>query len=107
MTTGKLTRLAIWLIPAVLSLIALTKMPYGYYQFLRIVVFIAAAYLAHMEYKLRDSTINLWVILFVIIAILFNPLTPIHFKREVWGYINTVCSGVFIIHMIIKLRKSN
>jgi len=66
MTKESLSRSAIWLIPALLSIIALAKLPYGYYQFLRIVICITTTYLSYNEYQLKDG-LNIWVILFVIL----------------------------------------
>lgn len=105
-TTDKLPRLAIWLVPAALSIIALAKMPYGYYQFLRIVICVAAAYLAHMEYKLMDEGVNAWVITFTLLAILFNPLIPIHLKRDIWAFLNVTCAAIFIGHLTFKIKNN-
>lgn len=104
MTKENLPRFAIWLIPAILSIIALAKLPYGYYQLLRIAVCTAAGYLTYCEFKLKDK-LNVWVILFAFLAILFNPIIPIHLKREVWAFFNVTCAAVFIAHLIINLKN--
>jgi hypothetical protein len=106
MTKENLPLLAIWLVPAILSIVALANLPYGYYQFLRIVVCIAAGYLTYREYKLKNG-LNAWVIIFSLLAILFNPFISIHLTRAVWAFFNVVCAAIFIAHLIIQIRKNN
>jgi len=67
------------LIPAAVAALmlfgALAPWPYGYYQFLRFVVCGVGAYVAVMAYNWQ----KLWATyLFGFIALLFNPLVPIH-----------------------------
>jgi hypothetical protein len=105
MTKENWPRLAIWIIPAVLSIVALAKLPYGYYQFLRIVVCIAAAYLTYREYQLDDK-VTIWAVVFALLAILFNPIIPVHLSREIWAFFNVICATIFIIHFIFCIRKN-
>lgn len=98
-------RLAIWLIPAILSIIALAQLPYGYYQFLRVVICIAAVYLTYQEYQLDDK-VTIWAVVFALLAILFNPIIPIHQSRKTWAYFNVICAATFIIHLIFCIRKN-
>lgn len=105
MTRENWPLLAIWIIPAILSIIALAKLPYGYYQFLRTVICIAAAYLAYREYQLDDK-VTIWAVVFALLAILFNPIIPIHLSREIWAFFNVMCAAVFIIHLIFCIRKN-
>lgn len=77
---------------------ALASWPYGYYQFLRLVVCAVAAYVTFMAYNWRIS----WATyLFGIIAVLFNPLVPIHLSRKIWQTIDVVCAALFVVIAII------
>ena len=93
------------LIPAsvasVMLFLALAPWPYGYYQLLRFVVCGVGAYTAFLAYEWQ----KLWATwLFALIAVLFNPLIPIHLPREAWQLIDVVCTFLFIAIAAI-LRK--
>ncbi len=105
MTKENLPRLAIWIVPAILSIVALAQLPYGYYQFLRIVICIAATYLTYREYQLDDK-ITIWAVIFALLAVLFNPIIPVHLKRDIWAVFNIICAIIFIAHLIITIRKN-
>lgn len=73
-----------------LLLIALLEMPYGYYTFLRIAVFLAAAFGAYRATNLDNPS---WAIGLVMIAILFNPFIPFGFNRDTWLVLNIITAG--------------
>ncbi|MBN1972548.1 MAG: hypothetical protein JW787_02845 [Sedimentisphaerales bacterium] len=90
------------LIPCIIAssmlLGALGDWPYGYFQLLRFVVCGVGAYVAYMAYNWK----KLWATwLFGIIAVLFNPLAPIHLSREIWQPIDVVCAILFVIILFI------
>jgi len=90
------------IIAAIILLFALAPWPYGYYQLLRFVVCGAALYIAFMAYNWQ----KIWAAwLFGFIAVLFNPLIPIHLSREIWQTIDVVCGILFII-VVFVLEKS-
>ncbi|MCX5633326.1 MAG: hypothetical protein NTW93_06615 [Phycisphaerae bacterium] len=103
------------LIPSLLVvamlLLALADLPYGYYQLLRFVVCGVAVYIAYMAYTWQ----KMWAVwLFAFIAILFNPLVPIHFSRELWQVLDFICAILFIVSLFVvhlptnnKLHKSS
>jgi len=83
---------AIW-IAAGFLLMGVLPLPYGYYMVLRLIacsVFSWAAYILFM----RNEELLPWV--FVVLAIVFNPILIIHFPKEIWGTID-FCSAVFLI----------
>jgi uncharacterized membrane protein HdeD (DUF308 family) len=55
--------------------------PYAYYQLMRIVVCIAGVLGAYIAFKHKRSA---WVWVLGVIAVLFNPLAPIHLDKESW-----------------------
>ncbi|MDR1983908.1 MAG: hypothetical protein LBQ28_03685 [Prevotellaceae bacterium] len=83
----------ICVICAGLLLLAIARLPIGYYTFLRIAVTIGSIAVIHSEFK---NGINLWVILFCIIAIVFNPLNPVYLhSKATWIPIDIVAAIIF------------
>ena len=75
-----------------LLIIAIFKLPYGYYTFLRWIVFISSGYSAYISFLNQK---NIWVIILGILAIIFNPIIPIYLKKETWIIIDIF--SVFIL----------
>lgn len=93
------------LIAIVLLLLALFPMPYGYYTFVRICICLLSGYLA---YKSWQEKINLWMWIFFIIAILFNPIIPIYLGRTLWAIIDIIVAAVLIVSIFqLKLNEKN
>ena len=88
---------AVWLVPAVALLVALAPLPYGYYTLMRIVVCGAAAFIAYSTFS-KEGSVSLWVLVMGGLAILFNPLIPIHLSRELWAPIDAISAVVFLAH---------
>lgn len=80
------------LIAAIMLLLAVAPLPYGYYQALRWVVCGIAIYIAVSAYR-WDRKWATWI--FVAVAVLFNPIVPIHLSREVWLPIDSIGSLLF------------
>jgi len=91
MSVPSLTRIA----AAILLFVALIHLPIGYYTFLRIVVSCIAVY---NIYEARNDANKLWLIFFIVAAIVFNPIIPIYLrhKRE-WMPIDVVFGLIFLI----------
>jgi len=86
------------MIPAIMLLLALAPWPYGYYQLLRLVVCGVAVYVAFMAYACQ----KMWAVwLFGFIAVLFNPLLPIHLSRHIWQPIDVLCGILFMVIAVI------
>lgn len=80
---------------------ALADWPYGYYQLLRFVTCGVAAYIAYLAYQ-RQKMWAAW--LFGLIAVLFNPLIPVHLNREAWAIIDCTCAMVFVSSALFPRR---
>lgn len=78
---------------AAMLLIALVPLPYGYYQLLRLVTTVAFGWAAYVAYDRKNETLP-WA--FGVIALLFNPLIPVHLPRELWMVIDAA-AGVFLL----------
>jgi hypothetical protein len=89
------------IIAAVMLLIAIAPLPYGYYQLLRWIICGIAVFLIYIAYSYKKA----WVaVIFCIIAILFNPIFTIHFDKNIWQWIDCIC-GVVFIASVFFLRK--
>ena len=84
---------AIYVIPAVMMAVAVLPMPYGYYQFLRLVAIVAAFWSANKP---------AWTILMGCVALLYNPLFRVSFDRDIWAPINIVTAIFFVAAMIFS-----
>ena len=96
MTPHTITRL----IAAGMLFLALTRMPYEYYQILRWVVCGVSAYTAFLA---SEMALNGWMWLFIVIAIMFNPIVPVHMTRDAWAWIDATVA-LLIIVSIWKVR---
>ncbi|NOX37702.1 MAG: hypothetical protein GXO78_09215 [Calditrichaeota bacterium] len=85
---------------ATLLMIAIADLPYGYYIFLRIAVTLVAITMANMAYRQKHSY---WMMLFIAIAILFNPIIPVYLDKEIWIVIDLVVALLFIVS-VFSLR---
>ena len=83
------------LIIAGLLFLGMADLPSGYYTFLRIVVTIGAIGIVYNQYS---GSIDFWIILFGVIAILFNPVIPVYFyEKGVWMVIDGIAGFLFLI----------
>jgi hypothetical protein len=85
----------LWLAPAALLLVALLPLPYGFYTLLRLVVSGCAAALAVIAFRRVDST----ALLYGAIAILFNPIIPVHLDRSTWTVLDVMAAAWFLKHL--------
>ena len=72
--------------------------PYGYYVFLRVFICGASAYLAYLGF---DENKEMWGLIFVVIAILFNPFIPVYFNKDIWVVIDILVAAVFFASMFV------
>ena len=94
-------KIAIYLSCALL-IIAITPMPYGYYQFLRIVITIVAGISAYNSFLAKQKT---WFYIFIPILILYNPILPIHLDKEIWLPLNLLTFMIFLVYIFFKKDK--
>ena len=86
------------LIIAVMLLVAVADLPYGYYQLLRWATCGVAVFVAFQAYKVGKTWIT-W--LFGLIAVLFNPIIPIHLTKEIWRPIDLVSAVIFGLSILL------
>ena len=94
----------IWLIPIALVLIATARLPYDYYTFTRLVVCAFAAFVAFFNF-VEDTAHRAWPVVLGLIAVLFNPVIPIHLNRATWLYLDIGTAVVLASHLVfVRLR---
>ena len=86
------------IIASIMLLVSILPLPYGFYTLLRIVVTGSAAFAAFYFFEKDNSQSG---IILVLIALLFNPLIPIHLDKDIWMPIDI---GV-AIYMYLVSRK--
>lgn len=77
-----------------LLLLALARLPYGYYQFLRLIVCAVSAYTAYLAFTLPNRQVWMWG--FGAVALLFNPVAPVYLSKGTWAYID-VATAVMLL----------
>lgn len=88
------------LLSAVVAMLVLTVLPfpYAYFEMLRVVVTAGALYLIWHS-NASDPTTNSWKMAFGFIALLFNPVDPIHLDRSTWLIFDIGTAGVFLAYI--------
>jgi hypothetical protein len=90
----------VWIVPTILLVAAVARLPYGYYTFTRIVTCGAAALLlAAVGFRERPA-VQAWSVVLALIAVLFNPFLPIHLNRGAWFYLDLGAAAVFVGHLV-------
>ena len=89
-------------LPATMSLLALTDLPYGYYQLLRIVVTASAIWIAYACYHQGKKV---GVVVFSVIAVIFNPIAKIHMEREIHAIFNILTATILMLGLWTQSRR--
>ncbi|MEI8048748.1 MAG: DUF6804 family protein [Bacteroidota bacterium] len=93
--TEKIIKIAL----AVLLYICLANLPYGYYQFVRFVALVGFAILA---YKANERNSKIEMIIFICLAILFQPVFKIPFGRIIWNIVDVIVGTGLIVSLFIN-----
>ena len=92
------------LIIAVLLLLCLADMPYGFYQLVRFAAAGAFAYLSYEYFKLKKEGLGF---VFAALALLFQPFFKVALGRVVWNIVDVIVAiGLFIL-LIRSFGKKN
>ncbi|MFV5692191.1 DUF6804 family protein [Flavobacterium sp. LT1R49] len=82
----------------------LFDMPYGYYQFVRFASMLAFAYLsfsANEQHKKNEA------ILFLVLAILFQPFIKIALGRTIWNIVDLIVGTGLLVTVFRGKMKSD
>ncbi len=84
---------------AILFFVCLLSMPYGYYQLVRFIALAGFVLLAYNTYSQGNKT---EAIIYVCLAILFQPLVKIALGRQVWNIVDVVVGIGLIVSIFIR-----
>lgn len=87
---------------AVLFFACLFKLPYSYYQLVRFLALIGFAFLAFESFKDENQ---LGMIVYIGLAILFQPLIKIALGRELWNIVDVVVGIGLLISIFMEKDK--
>ena len=83
-------------------LLCLAPMPYGYYNLIRLastIIFGIMAYIAFVDHKIPFG------ILYVGIALLFQPFIKIALGRILWNIIDVICAILLVVQTIRQTKQ--
>lgn len=83
------------------NILAVLDMPYGYYQFLRLIVTGYAGYVSYVYFRRGPSQ---WGWAFGTVALLYNPLFLVTMSKEFHTLVNLAVAGL-VVFEFYKLRK--
>jgi len=92
---------------AALFFLCLLDMPYGFYQFVRFAAMLGFAWLAYQVSEKENKT---EMIIYIGLAILFQPLIKIALGRPIWNIVDVIVGLGLIASIFIKTKaeiKSN
>lgn len=86
---------------AILFFLCLLDMPYGYYQLVRMIALIGFAILAYLA---NESENKIEAIIYIGLALLFQPFAKVALGRTIWNIVDVVV-GIGLIFSIFKNQK--
>ena len=93
----------LYLILTALFLFCLAPMPYGYFQLVRFVAMVAFGVIA---YRFWDEKKQGLAIVFISLALLFQPFFKIALGRTLWNVIDVlVAIGLMVLFLVERRRK--
>jgi hypothetical protein len=95
---------AIKIILALLLLACLLDMPYGYFMIVRFVATFAFLYFSYHSKNIGNDN---RAILYVILALLFQPFFKIALGRLVWNLVDVIVACLLIISILPKVSAKN
>jgi hypothetical protein len=89
---------------AILFSICLFDMPYGYYKIVRFSGLVGFAYLA---YKANENKQKELAVVYVGLAILFQPFFKIALGRQIWNVVDVIVSVFLIVTLFMERQKQH
>lgn len=98
--TKRETTALLYAAEALLLLLCLLYMPYGFYSLVRFISAIAFCYFAYIAYKSGNEG---RMILFIALAILFQPFIKIPLGRLVWNVVDIIVA-IYCILLLVNQK---
>ena len=96
-------QLIIKLILSTLFIVCLFHMPYGYYQAVRFIGMLGFALLAYYSY---DDNKKVEVIIYIVLALLFQPFLKVALGRTIWNVVDVIVSAGLIVSVFLNSKKA-
>ena len=90
------------LILIILFLLCLFKMPYGFYVLVRFVALVGFALLALSAHRRNKETEK---IIYIALAILFQPIVKIPLGRDLWNTVDVVVASGLLLSLYTPKSK--
>jgi hypothetical protein len=74
---------------AIMSIICVFDMPFGYYQLYRVIALGGFIYLAYNDQESKE-----WVTVWIISALLVQPFFKLALGRDIWNIVDVVWAGI-------------
>ena len=87
---------------AILLLLCLVNMPFGYYQLVRYLTMIGFVYLA---YKSHEQGLETEMFIFIALAILFQPFLKIALGRQIWNIVDVFVGVGLMVSILFNSRS--
>jgi len=97
-------KIIIKIILSILFFLCLLDMPYGYYMLVRIMAMMGFSILAYYMYKEER---NIEMIVYICLAILFQPIFKIPLGRLLWNIVDVIVGLGLIVSIFLKKPKES
>lgn len=84
---------------AILLLLCLAPMPYGYYELVRFVAMAVFVILGYLAFKEKKEILGL---IYIFLALLFQPFFKVALGREIWNVVDVVVA----VGLIVSLKSN-
>jgi hypothetical protein len=92
-----------WLIIAALLVDAAVGQPS--YSFDTLLRWICCAVFAYSAFAAYENKHGVWVWVFGVLAVLYNPIFRVHLDRSTWSGVNWITVGIIVVAGICLLRE--
>lgn len=92
------------LIIAVLLILCLFHMPYGFYVLVRFAAMAVFAYLSYEYFKAKKDGLGF---LFAALAVLFQPFFKIYLGRVIWNIVDVIIAILIVYIVAREIKKIN
>ena len=87
---------------SILFIICLANLPYGYYQLVRFFALCGFSLLAYNAYK---NDLKYETIIYLFLAILFQPLFKISLGRDIWNVVDIIVALGLLVSVFINSNQ--
>ena len=87
---------------AIILILCLFEMPYGYYQFTRFIAMVGFSYLAYYSNECNKKK---EVLIYIGLALLFQPFMKIALGRSIWNMLDLIVGVSLIVSLFSQNAK--